>query len=46
MSTAELLAVGKPARLSTPIAVDIVRMNKWYGDFHVLRDIDLRVMGG
>jgi general L-amino acid transport system ATP-binding protein len=46
MSTAELSAVGKPARLSTPIAVDIVKMNKWYGDFHVLRDIDLRVMGG
>ena len=46
MSTAELSAVGKPARLSTPVAVDIVRMNKWYGDFHVLRDIDLRVMGG
>ena len=39
-------AVGKPARLSNPIAVDIVKMNKWYGDFHVLRDIDLRVNGG
>ena len=46
MSTAELSAVGKPARLSNPIAVDIVKMNKWYGDFHVLRDIDLRVKGG
>jgi general L-amino acid transport system ATP-binding protein len=46
MSTAELSTVGKPARLSTPIAVDIVKMNKWYGDFHVLRDIDMRVMGG
>ena len=46
MSTAELSAVGKPARLSNPIAVDIVKMNKWYGDFHVLRDIDLRVNGG
>jgi general L-amino acid transport system ATP-binding protein len=46
MSTAELSAVGKPARLSNPIAVDIVKMNKWYGNFHVLRDIDLRVMGG
>jgi len=45
MSTAELSAVGKPARLSNPIAVDIVKMNKWYGDFHVLRDIDLRVKG-
>jgi len=46
MSTAELSAVGKPARLANPIAVDIVKLNKWYGDFHVLRDIDLRVMGG
>ena len=46
MSTAELSAVGKPARLSNPVAVDIVKMNKWYGDFHVLRDINLRVMGG
>ena len=46
MSTAELSAVGKPARLSNPIAVDLVKMNKWYGDFHVLRDIDLRVNGG
>ena len=46
MSTAEPSAVGKPARLSTPVAVDIVKMNKWYGDFHVLRDIDLRVNGG
>src|SRR6266852_4417998 len=25
------------------IAVDIVAMHKWYGDFHVLRDINLRV---
>ncbi|HEX3440260.1 MAG TPA: amino acid ABC transporter ATP-binding protein [Pseudolabrys sp.] len=37
---------GSPTKLSTPVAVDIVAMNKWYGDFHVLRDINLRVMGG
>ncbi|WMT92497.1 amino acid ABC transporter ATP-binding protein [Pelagibacterium sp. H642] len=30
----------------TDVAVDIVNMNKWYGDFHVLRDINLRVMRG
>lgn len=36
----------KPTQLSTPIAVEIVGMNKWYGDFHVLRDINLRVKGG
>jgi len=30
----------------TEVAVDIVGMHKWYGDFHVLRDINLRVMKG
>jgi general L-amino acid transport system ATP-binding protein len=37
---------GKPRRLSSDTAVEIVTMNKWYGDFHVLRDINLKVMGG
>ena len=46
MSTLERNAIGKPARLSNPVAVDIVKLNKWFGTFHVLRDIDLRVMGG
>jgi len=36
----------KPTQLNTPTAVEIVGMNKWYGDFHVLRDINLKVMGG
>jgi general L-amino acid transport system ATP-binding protein len=36
----------KPAKLNTPIAVDIAGLNKWYGDFHVLRDINLKIMGG
>ncbi|NWJ25680.1 ATP-binding cassette domain-containing protein, partial [Rhizobium sp. RM] len=31
---------------SAEVAVDIVGMNKWYGDFHVLRDINLKVMRG
>ena len=30
----------------TDVAIEIINMNKWYGDFHVLRDIDLRVKGG
>lgn len=30
----------------TEIAIDVVGMHKWYGDFHVLRDINLRVMRG
>ncbi|MGE4167886.1 MAG: ATP-binding cassette domain-containing protein, partial [Xanthobacteraceae bacterium] len=36
----------KPTRLNNPVAVEIRNMNKWYGDFHVLRDINLRVTGG
>lgn len=30
----------------TDVAVEIINMNKWYGDFHVLRDINLKVMRG
>ncbi|KQZ01207.1 ABC transporter ATP-binding protein [Pseudolabrys sp. Root1462] len=36
----------KPTRLNNQVAVEITNMNKWYGDFHVLRDINLRVAGG
>lgn len=28
------------------VAIDVVGMHKWYGEFHVLRDINLRVMRG
>jgi general L-amino acid transport system ATP-binding protein len=35
----------KPTQLNTPVAVELVGMNKWYGEFHVLRDINLKVMG-
>jgi general L-amino acid transport system ATP-binding protein len=28
------------------VAIEIVDMNKWYGDFHVLKNINLKVMGG
>lgn len=31
---------------STDVAIQITKLNKWYGDFHVLRDIDLTVMRG
>jgi len=31
---------------TTDVAVEIVNMNKWFGDFHVLRDINLKVMRG
>ena len=30
----------------TEVAVEIVAMHKWYGDFHVLKDINLKVMRG
>jgi general L-amino acid transport system ATP-binding protein len=36
----------KPGRLRTDTAVHLVDLNKWYGDFHVLRDINLKVRGG
>jgi general L-amino acid transport system ATP-binding protein len=35
-----------PTPLRNEIAVDIIGMHKWYGDFHVLRDINLRVKRG
>jgi len=31
---------------STDVAVEMVDVNKWYGEFHVLRDINLKVMRG
>jgi general L-amino acid transport system ATP-binding protein len=36
----------KPGRLRTGTAVELIDLNKWYGDFHVLRDINLKVRGG
>ena len=33
-------------QVSEEIAIEIVKMNKWYGAFHVLRDIDLTVNRG
>jgi general L-amino acid transport system ATP-binding protein len=36
----------KPTALKNELAVDIIGMHKWYGDFHVLRDINLRVKRG
>jgi len=31
---------------TTDVAIDIVGMHKWYGEFHVLKDINLKVMRG
>jgi general L-amino acid transport system ATP-binding protein len=32
--------------ISEEVAVEIIGMNKWFGTFHVLRDIDLKVYRG
>jgi general L-amino acid transport system ATP-binding protein len=39
-------AANKLAVSNTQVAVDLINMNKWYGEFHVLRDINLKVMKG
>jgi general L-amino acid transport system ATP-binding protein len=31
---------------ATDVAIEIIDMHKWYGDFHVLKDINLKVMRG
>jgi general L-amino acid transport system ATP-binding protein len=36
----------KKADVGAAIAVDMIGVHKWYGDFHVLRDINLRVGKG
>ncbi len=36
----------KPTMLKTETAVEMVGVNKWYGEFHVLRDINLKVARG
>ena len=33
-------------KVSSEVAIEIVGMNKWFGQFHVLRDIDLTVYKG
>jgi general L-amino acid transport system ATP-binding protein len=36
----------KPPPLTRELAVEMIGVNKWFGEFHVLRDIDLKVRGG
>jgi general L-amino acid transport system ATP-binding protein len=36
----------KPAMSDSDVAVEIIDMSKWYGEFHVLRNINLKVMKG
>jgi general L-amino acid transport system ATP-binding protein len=39
-------AAAKKMDVSDEVAIEITALNKWYGDFHVLRDINLRVGRG
>ena len=46
-TTAETSARHSGMQVSkTDVAIDVIGMHKWYSDFHVLRDINLRVMRG
>ena len=36
----------KRMEVSDEIAVELLGVNKWYGEFHVLRDINLTVRSG
>jgi general L-amino acid transport system ATP-binding protein len=36
----------KSIPLRGDVAIEMVAVHKWFGDFHVLRDINLQVMGG
>jgi general L-amino acid transport system ATP-binding protein len=36
----------KPTALNTATAVEMIGVNKWYGEFHVLRDVNLKVSRG
>ncbi|MGE0210311.1 MAG: amino acid ABC transporter ATP-binding protein [Parvibaculaceae bacterium] len=45
-SEVEVRAPRKKLTVSDEVAIQISGMNKWYGDFHVLRDINLTVYKG
>ncbi len=36
----------KPTALKNEVAIQLVNVNKWYGEFHVLRDINMMVRRG
>jgi len=45
MTTAERLDLA-PVAQASPSMISITGLNKWYGDFHALRDVDLNVATG
>jgi general L-amino acid transport system ATP-binding protein len=46
MNDAAGIGEGARAAPEAPYAVEIVDLHKWYGDFHVLNDVNLRVARG
>ena len=46
MSDTAAKVEAKASAISDQVAIEIQNMNKWYGTFHVLRDIDLTVYQG
>jgi len=40
------MATAPAAQVETDIAVELRNVNKWYGEFHVLRDVNLTVRKG
>ncbi len=42
----EIVAAPTATTADAGLAVEMVGVNKWYGDFHVLKDIDLKVKKG
>ena len=42
----ESAAINSKMQVSGETAIQITKMNKWYGAFHVLRDVDLTVFNG
>ena len=45
-TTSSRPAALKPTALNTETAVEMIGVNKWYGEFHVLRDVNLKVSRG
>lgn len=45
-ATAQLITPREAMPVSQEIAIQITGMNKWYGNYHALRDIDLTVRKG